>query len=234
MTCGNVPTIMPTLTRSKSRLAKPNKIIELLAQVLAPAGEAVTVADAQGKIIAANDAVERVYRWPRESIIGAHPLKFCPDTDYWPALSREIFRGIDKNGEWDGVVINHDAAGRRFPILLRTRKFVYGGVTFSIGYARPFPSSAPFGLSTQESRCFTLLGQGSSPKEIAASMDTARSTIDEYFKRVWKKTDQRNRPFSLAALKRLAVQCLEAGWDSTMRINSRLLKAYQADTNEAP
>lgn len=225
---------MPTLTRSKSRLAKPNKIIELLAQVLAPAGEAVTVTDAHGKIIAANDAVERVYRWPKSEIIGQHPRKFCPETEYWPKLSEEIWRSINEEGAWDGVVINHDAAGRRFPILLRTRKFFYDGVTFSIGYARPFPASAPFGLSAQEARCFTLLGQGSDPKEIAASMDTARSTVDEYFKRVWKKTDQRNSPFSLAALKRLAVQCLEAGWDSTMKINSRLLKAYRADINKAP
>lgn len=225
---------MPTPTRTKPRLAKPNKIIELLGQVLAPAGEAVTVADAQGKIIAANDSVERVYRWPREQILGQHPRKFCPDTDYWPALSDEIFHSINEKGAWDGVVINHDAAGRRFPILLRTRKFIYGGVTYSIGYARPFPSSAPFGLSAQEARCFTLLGQGDSPKEIAANMNTARATVDEYFRRVWKKADQRKKPFSLAVLKLLAVQCLEAGWDSTMQLNSKLLKAYQTESYKAP
>ena len=224
---------MPNSSRTTSRLAKPNKIIELLAQVLAPAGEAVTVADAHGIIIAANDAVERVYRWPREQILGQHPRKFCPVTDYWPALSGEIFRSIE-NGGWDGVVINHDAAGRRFPILLRTRKFIYGGVTYSIGYARPFPSSAPFGLSRQEARCFTLLGQGDSPKEIAANMKTARATVDEYFRRVWKKADQRKKPFSLAALKRLAVQCLEAGWDSTMQLNRKLLRAYQSGSHQGP
>lgn len=225
---------MPTTTATKPRRAKRNKLTELLAQVLAPAGEAITVADSEGYIIEANDAVESVYRWPKTEILGQHALKFCPKTDYWPKLSREIWRSINEEGAWDGVVVNHDAVGRCFPILLRTRKFIYGGLTYSIGYARPFPSSAPFGLSAQEARCFTLLGQGDSPKEIAANMNTARATIDEYFRRVWKKADQRKKPFSLAALKRLAVQCSEAGWDSTMQINSKLLKAYQSEFNKAP
>ena len=69
-----------------------------------------------------------------------------------------------------------------------------------------------------------MLGQGENPKEIAANMATVRTTVDEYFKRIWNKTDHREKPFSLAVLKRLAVRCLEAGWDSTMKLNEKLLQ----------
>ena len=213
--------IMPSTTATKPRRAKRNNLTKLLAQVLAPAGEAITVADSEGYIIEANDAVEKVYRWPREAILGQHALKFCPKTDYWPKLSQEIWRSISEEGAWDGVVINHDANGRRFAILLRARKVVHAGVPYVISFARPFPSIAPFGLSPQEARCFTLLGQGYAVKEIAADLGAARATIVEYLTRVWGKAGQQKRPFSLSVMKRLAVQCAEGGWDAQMKISGQ-------------
>ena len=155
---------MPTTTATKPRRAKRNYLTELLAQVLAPAGEAVTVADIEGYIIEANDAVETVYRWPRAEILGQHALKFCPETDYWPKLSQEIWQSIKDAGAWDGVVINHDVRGRQFPILLRTRKVTWDGVPYVISFARPFPFGTPFGLSPTQARCFALPRAGQHAK----------------------------------------------------------------------
>ena len=228
---------MPTTTVTKSHRAKRNKLTELLAQVLAPAGEAITVADSAGYILEANDAVERVYRWPKDKILGQHALKFCPETDYWRKLSDEIWRSIDEDGKWDGVVINHDERECQFPILLRVRKVIWDGVPYVISFARPFPPDTPFGLSPQQARCFTLLGQGNTLKEIAGAVRVTVSSVNDYFDRIWKKMNKGLQPprlFPLAELKCLAVRCQEAGWDSTMKINSKLLKACQADAKKVP
>ena len=224
---------MPTTTATKPRRAKRNHLTELLAQVLAPAGEAITVADIEGYIIEANDAVETVYRWPRAEILGQHALKFCPETDYWPKLSQEIWRSINEEGAWDGVVINHDVRGRQFPILLRTRKVTWDGVPYVISFARPFPFGTPFGLSPKQARCFALLGQGGTPKEIAAAAGVTISSVSTHLDRIWKKTPLQARPFSAAELKCLAVRCQEAGWDPTMQISKKILTNYAAEAKKA-
>lgn len=199
--------------------ANRNEFTKAMALVLAPAGEAVTVADSEGYIIEANDAVERVYRWPRKEIIGQHPLKFCPDTPEWTKLSEQIWRSINQNGRWDGVVLNKDAHGVEFPILLRTRKIVWAGVPYAVSWARPFPAGAPFGLSKQQAHCFVLLAQGCNARQIAARLNLKEGTIKEYFRRVWKKAGGAPEGFSMGDFKCLAVRCLEAGWNPTMRIN---------------
>ncbi|MEN9677409.1 MAG: hypothetical protein RIS76_3305 [Verrucomicrobiota bacterium] len=215
---------MPSTKATKPRRAKRNKLTELLAQVLAPAGEAITVADVEGFIIEANDAAESVYRWPKAEILGQHALKFCPKTDYWPKLSQEIWRSINEEGAWDGVVINHDVRGHQFPILLRTRKVTWDGVLYVISFARPFPFGTPFGLSPQQARCFALLGQGNTPKEIAAATGMTLSSVNSHLNRIWKKTPLQVRRFSTAELKCLALRCQEAGWDSTLKVSDKILK----------
>jgi PAS domain S-box-containing protein len=184
----------------KPKRAKQNDFTRALAIAFAASSDAVTVADHEGHIIEANEAVERVYRWTQEQIIGKHPLKFCPDTPEWTVLSKEIWNCIHKHGAWDGVVINMDEDKRHFSILLRIRSVVYQGVTYVISWAKPFPDSAPFGLSEQQARVFTLLGQGYSVPDIAvqlANMDRRRpglksakgvsnSTVNEHLQRIWK------------------------------------------------
>ena len=217
---------MPTTTGIKPAKAKRNEFTKILALALAPAGEAVTVADCDGFIIEANEAVERVYRWPRKEILGQHPLKFCPDTPEWSQLSEEIWRSINRDGSWDGVVVNKDAQGVEFPILLRARRIVWDGVPYTVSWARPFPVGTPFALSAQQAHCFLLLAQGFSTRQIATQMDLAEGTVKEQCRRIWGKTG-RPDTFSAAKCKRLAVRCLEGGWDPAMKINARLLPACE-------
>lgn len=205
--------------------AKRNAFTKVLAQTLAPAGEAVTVADCDGIIIEANDAVERVYRWPRNQIMGKHPLKFCPDTPEWKKLSTKIWSVINAKGAWDGVVINKDAEDRQFPILLRTRKVVYKGISYVISWARPFPSGAPFGLSKREAEVFELLGRNAyGAREIAASLGIAEGTINTYWTRIWEKAGKTTRNYSIKDVLLLAIRCREAGWDPTLKLNQEMLK----------
>ena len=207
--------------------AKRNAFTKALAKTLAPAGEAVTVADRNGKIIEANDAVERVYRWPRNQILGEHPLKFCPGTPEWKKLSAKIWSAINNKSAWDGVVINHDAQKRAFPILLRTRKIIYNKITYVISWARPFPSNATFGLSKREAEVFELLGHYAyGTREIAASLGISEGAANKYMTRIWAKAgyNRGKKTCSIPDLRLLAIRCKEAGWDPTMKLNQEMLK----------
>ena len=213
---------------TQRRKPKRTALTQLLNEALASADEAVTVADEDGFIIEANDAVERVYRWPKKEIVGFHPLKFCPNLPKlgWDALSKSIWDTIQKNGSWTGLVINHDREGRCFPILLKTRRVVWERTTCVLSYARPFPQDAPFGLSPQESKVLTLLGQGRMPTEIAGALKITESTVRTHLTRIWKKAFKRELGYNLAELKCLSLRCLEAGWDSSMKLNEEILKNW--------
>lgn len=137
------PQLCPGCTAN--RKPRHTSTSRLLAEAFAAADEAITVADLDGYIIEANDAVERIYRWPKEEIIGCHPLKFCPTLPEfnWDALSRRIWGTLKLEGQWTGVVINHDQQGRRFPILLKTRRITAGRTSYVLSFARPFPRRPP-------------------------------------------------------------------------------------------
>ena len=80
--------------------------------------------------------MERVYGWPLDKVIGKHPLKFCPDKPYWKKLSAKIWESLSREGSWDGVVMNVNAHGGEFPILLRVRLIIYENVRYSVSWAR--------------------------------------------------------------------------------------------------
>lgn len=204
---------------------KLDPFTKALAEAFAASSEAVTIADTKGHIIEANDVVERVYGWPRQQILGQHPLKLCPDKPYWKNLSKKIWDTVTTAGAWDGAVMNRNAKGEEIPILLRVRSILFGGKKYTFSYARPFPVGTPFNLSKQQSKVFLLLGQGREVKEIATELgegEKANSTVDTYLRRIWEKTGRTKGSFSTNEIKRLAVRCYEAGWDAEMKINSPL------------
>lgn len=216
----------PTISTRPPK-AKRNEFTKVLALALAPAGEAVTVADSAGYIIEANTAVERVYRLPLKKIIGQHALKFCPDTPEWSKFSLEIWRMINQDGGWDGVVVNKDAEGREFSILLRTRMIVWSGVPYSISWARPFPDGAPFDLSEQQAHCFLLSAQGCNARQIAARLSVTEGTVKEHCRRIWRKAGRLDK-FCMGDFKCLALRCAEAGWDPAMQLNGQFASTHHA------
>lgn len=224
----------PSLGWTERREPKRSALTRQLAEILECADEAVTIADQDGFIIEANDAVERVYRWPKHEVIGFHPLKFCPALPKvnWDALSRKIWNAIRNKGVWNGVVLNQDKGARCFPILLKTRRVVFGGMPYVISYARPFPQAAPFGLSGKEAKVFTLLGQGRQPGEIGLALKMQESTVRTHARRIWIKTHGGEEGYNLAELRCLALRCLEAGWDSTMKLNEEILQNLPQESHE--
>jgi len=218
-----------------NRKPRHTQALRLLAEAIAAADEAITVADLDGYIIDSNDAVERIYRWPKKEIIGCHPLKFFPTLPdlNWDDLSRRIWTILKSEGQWTGVVINHDQQGRRFPILLKTRRITAGRTSYVLSFARPFPREAPFGLSARGAEIFTLLGQGRVTGEIAAALHRKESTIRSHLKRIWKKAYGSSLGYNLPKLTCLALRCLEAGWDSGMKLaNRQILKRFPQETRE--
>lgn len=221
---------MTSINKVSSMKIRGNAFTKVVMQMMAPAGEAVTIADEDGYIIDANPAAERVYRKPMRELIGRHPLIFCPDTPEWVQLSNRVFETLSGEGVWNGVVVNKDLdGGSEFPVLLRARKVAYRKMNYIVSWARPFPVGAPFGLTPQEGACFGLLGQGFSTKEVARRMPlqtgsgtVSQSTVTTNMKRIWKKSGRPNRDFSTAAIEELAIRCHEAGWDSTMRLNAKI------------
>lgn len=207
---------------------KPDAFSAFLIETLAPSNEAVTVANKDGYILGANPAVEQVYRVPVGDLIGKHPLYFCPDTPEWKELSRKIWEAIKTEGGWDGVVVNKEPrTGREFAILLRVRRVSHGNRRYVISWARPFPSGSPFGLSVEQAKCFTLLGQGMTIKEIGARLESKRTSVSTHLQRVWAKLGI-SRSYSTSEISALAIRCHEAGWDSTMKLNAGLVKAARS------
>lgn len=187
--------------------------------------EAVTVADEDGFIIEANDAVDRVYRWPKAELVGRHPLKFCPMADElnWEKLSRKIWTCIQRTGQFNGVVINHDREKKRFPILLKVRTIKLKEAKYILSFAKPFPANAPFGLSPCQAATFSFLGQGLEPKEIAAKVHSKESTVRTHLKRIYLKAFKSDLGFDLKKLMTLALRCHEAGWNSEMRLENKTI-----------
>jgi hypothetical protein len=124
------------------------------------------------------------------------------------------------------VVINVDAQQRRFPIWLRAVRVDYGGQQFVISWAKPFPEAAPFKLPEQQAQCFKLLGEGKTPKEIAAHLHVSLSTVNTHLNRVKdaiakaQSTENNKTTAALIDIAHLAVRCREAGWSPTLRINA--------------
>jgi PAS domain S-box-containing protein len=223
----------------------------LLAEAFAPVDEAVTLADTDGYIIEANRAVERVYGWKRDDVVGFHPLKFCPDLPNfkWDELSRKIWQSVKEQRRWDGVVINHDKDKKRFPILLKIRRITDDKKEYILSFARPFPLEAPWGLKRKQAEIFLKLGSGDGIKAIGK-----HSTVSSAMKAIRGKIRKQNClrcpktgcPFASRAggsksecgsttpletndsLTAAAITCRQAGWDTEMKLeNTEMLKHLQ-------
>ena len=189
-----------------------------------PSADAVTISGLDGQIICGNSSVERVYRRPLDQIIGQHPLIFCPNTPEWKQLSKEIWRAIEEEGQWDGVVMNIDLFDQsEFPILLRIRRIQNEGQFYVISWARPFPRNAPFNLSPRLAECFELLGRGRTVGDIAKEMKLESPTVRTYLERIWRFTNLEGS-FILKEITDLAIRCAVVGWDPTMKLNVPLME----------
>lgn len=221
----------------KKKLSKLSiRFLRALTDALAPSSEAVTVADEGGYILSANTEVERVYGHGQDEVIGQHALKLCPD-DFSAQLSEAIFNAIRAEGGWEGIVVNMDAKGRKFPIHLRAKRVVFGTEAFIVSWAKPFPAKTPLSLSPRESQIFEMLGAGQSRKEIAQSLKGSLSTVDTHLARIQKKvalaqldTEEKSRSKQIRVnpareglrIEHLAATCYAAGWRRNLKQNQRI------------
>lgn len=207
---------------TEKRQVKSDAFTQILGSALEPVDEAVTVADEDGYIIEINSRVEKVYGWPKEEIIGHHPLKFCPpDAKHvWDELSKRIWKAVSKAGEWNGVVMNHDKAGDTFPILLKVRVIKNANKRYVLSFARPFPIGLPTGMPAKEAAVFLELGRGEAIKRIGSKLnpEITESTVRTLIRRIGERINRAwGKPVDVPEL---ALKCYELGWRPEMKLEN--------------
>ena len=177
---------------------KDSPLLEVLQKIIEPLNEAVTVSSYDGFIIKANAAVEKVYGWPLQDVIGFHANKFCApeERDNWGTLALNITEKISGNGQWNGVVLEQNKTGETFPVLIKIILVMAGGESYIMCYAQPFPVELPRGLSPQEARIFELLGEKKVIKEIGGYLGRKSTTFNpgtrrKLLKNVFNQTQAR-------------------------------------------
>lgn len=179
-----------------------NTVLDCVWQAVRVAGEAVCLCDATNRFVQVNETFRRVYGWEPAELVGESPLKLVPaDCDL--GLVREVNRTTRTAGDWTGTLPNVRRDGTLLPIRLRTAAVRHGGQTVGfVGFAQPEPQASTAQLSPVQRRIFALLGEGLAPKEIAAALPAADSTVREHLRRMMAKLAAPN----LAALTHCAVR----------------------------
>ena len=160
-------------------------LLQVLQKIIEPLNQAVTVSSYDGFIIKANAAVEKVYGWPLQDVIGFHANKFCApeERENWGKLAWNITNKISENGQWNGVVLEQNKTGETFPVLIKIILVKAEGESYIMCYAQPFPVELPRELSPQEAQIFELLGQEKVIKEIGGSLVRKSTTFSPVTRR---------------------------------------------------
>jgi PAS domain S-box-containing protein len=76
-------------------------LLQALQKIIEPLNKAVTVSSSDGFIIKANAAVETVYGWPLQDVIGSPTKKFCAseERENWENLAWNITEKISDNDQ---------------------------------------------------------------------------------------------------------------------------------------
>ncbi len=165
---------------NNKRTFPDSPLLEVLQKIIEPLNEAVTVSSHDGFIIKANAAVEKVYGWPLQDVIGFHANKFCApeERDNWGKLAWSIDAKISDNGQWNGVVLEQNKTGETFPVLIKIILVKAEGESYIMCYAQPFPVELPRELSPQEAQIFELLGEKKVIKEIGGYLGRKSTTFN--------------------------------------------------------
>jgi len=154
-------------------------LLQALQKIIEPLNEAVTVSSSDGFIIKANAAVEKVYGWPLQDVIGFHAKKFCASEGRgnWENLAWNITEIITANDQWNGVVLEQNKTGETFPVLIKIVRVKAEGESYIMCYAQPFPLELPWGLPPQQAQIFELLGEKKVIKEIGGNLVRKSTTF---------------------------------------------------------
>jgi DNA-binding NarL/FixJ family response regulator len=107
--------------------------------------------------------------------------------------------------------------------LLRTKalKSKAGKVTAIISYAKPFPPETPFNLTKAQADVFQKYGEGLKDIEVAETLNISRSALAERRAGIVKKI-KKSTGINATNLKKLAIDCLAAGWSAALELNKQI------------
>ena len=109
----NVCFALEALSRERSRQAAEEKLL-LTARVFDNNTEGIIVTDAKNRILMVNRAFATVTGYSAADVIGKNPAMLGSGTQD-PEFYREMWHGLQHNGEWRGEVVNRRKNGELYP-----------------------------------------------------------------------------------------------------------------------
>lgn len=103
--------------KAEAMLHKANEKLLLYALAMSEAMDGIQIVDLKGYVIYSNKAIERIFGFSADELLGRHVGSMNLDPDFADA---EIIPEIKKTGRWDGEVKVVHKKGNSFPIWLST------------------------------------------------------------------------------------------------------------------
>ena len=108
---------MALLWRASARMRGAQQRVRLLADAFEHAGEALTVCDAEHRIVTVNPAFERLHGWTVAELVGVPIQDVRTDPPGRPG-DPEIRRTLIETGQWRGERLGLHRDGHSFPLLV--------------------------------------------------------------------------------------------------------------------
>jgi PAS domain S-box-containing protein len=91
--------------------------LRLYSRALEEAPDGIQIVDPDGFVVYSNRAVEDIYGFPREELMGRHVNEMNADPEF---AGREVIPTIRATGSWEGEIMVRHKDGREFPVWLTT------------------------------------------------------------------------------------------------------------------
>jgi diguanylate cyclase (GGDEF)-like protein/PAS domain S-box-containing protein len=105
------------LGKAHASLERENSHLRLVARAFANALEGVIITDAQQRILAVNQTVQRVTGYSEDELIGRTP-KLLASGRHAPEYYRNMWEEMQRTGQWKGEIWNRRKNGEVYPELL--------------------------------------------------------------------------------------------------------------------
>lgn len=91
------------------------RTLRIYAEVIRSTGEAVAITDLAGEIIEVNPAYEHAVGRTSDELVGTH----VHGLDSGTPQAREIWRALEREGRWNGEILDRRGSGELFPSLVQ-------------------------------------------------------------------------------------------------------------------
>ncbi len=105
------------IARDITERKRSEEKLKLFSEAIGEAMDGVQITDLNGNIVYSNKAVEEIYGFTAEELLGKHVNEMNADKEF---AGKVIIPGIREKGRWNGELMVFHKDGREFPIWLST------------------------------------------------------------------------------------------------------------------